>query len=370
MSLWEKLRFIYEIRGEYMRFIHIADVHLGAVPDKGKPWSEKRAEEIEATFYRLISEAGKQGIELILIAGDLFHRPPLKRELKELSYRLESIAPAQIVFMAGNHDFMGENSNYRGFEWPENVHFFNCETLDSFYIDTLDTWVYGLSYEHREITLPLYDHVYPHDETGYHILLAHGGDEKHIPMQTRMLSRAGFDYVALGHIHKPEILSGNMAYAGALEPIDRLDIGEHGYIYGEINEKGTRIQFCPLSSREYRDLILESDTDMTEGEMEDWLLQQLIIEGRENIYNVTLTGYRDPDIVYHLERLSELGNIVSIKDETLPWFDFERIYNENADNLIGLFIQKAYQTPMDEKRREQILSYGLSAMYHGRGENS
>ena len=36
-----------------MRFIHMADIHLGAVPDKGKPWSAKRAEEIETTFYRL-----------------------------------------------------------------------------------------------------------------------------------------------------------------------------------------------------------------------------------------------------------------------------------------------------------------------------
>lgn len=352
-----------------MRFIHIADVHLGAVPDKGKSWSEKRGEEIGVTFYRLLSEAGKQGVELILISGDLFHRPPLKRELKELSYRLESIAPTEVIFMAGNHDFIGEHSNYRGFEWPENVHFFENEMLDAFYLERLDTWVYGLSYEHREITMPLYDLARPYDEPGYHILLAHGGDEKHIPISHKSLSQSGFDYVALGHIHKPDLIAGNMAYAGALEPIDRLDIGEHGYVYGEITEKGTRIRFCPLSCREYRNLILESDTDMTEGEMLDWLLQQLVIEGREHIYNVTLTGYRDPDIVYDLNKLSELGNIVSIKDETLPWFDFERIYNENADNLIGLFIQKVYQIPMDEKRRERILSYGLQAMYHGRGES-
>ena len=50
-------------------------------------------------------------------------------------------------------------------------------------------------------------------------------------------------------------------------------------------------------------------------------------------------------------------------------FSLLAIYNENADNLIGLFIQKVYQVPMDEKRREQILSYGLQAMYHGRGES-
>lgn len=356
-------------RGEMMRFIHMADIHLGAMPDKGKSWSGKRSEEIEATFYRLIMEAGKQGVDLILIAGDVFHRPPLKRELKELSYRLGSIAPTQVVIMAGNHDYMGENSNYRGFSWPENVHFFGKEEIDTIYIEELDTWVYGLSYEHREISQPLYDKVQPRGEPGYHILLAHGGDEKHIPIQKNQLLRLDFDYVALGHIHKPEIISQSMAYAGALEPIDRLDMGERGYIYGELTERGTKIQFCPVSCREYRELILESDTGMTAGEMEEWLQQQIKIEGERHIYNVVLKGYRDPDIVYDKERLYRAGNVVSVKDETLPWFDFERIYNENSDNLIGLFIQKVYHMPMDERRREQILGYGLQAMYHGRGEN-
>lgn len=350
-----------------MRFIHMADIHLGAVPDKGKPWSAKRAEEIETTFYRLLQEAGHQGVDLALIAGDIFHRPPTKRELKELNYRLEAMAPTQVVMMAGNHDYIGENSNYRGFTWAENVHFFRQERMDAVYIEPLDTWVYGLSYEHREIKAPLYDRVRPLDRPGFHILLAHGGDEKHIPIQKNALMAAGFDYVALGHIHKPEIISDKMAYAGALEPIDRLDVGARGYIYGEITNRGTRIQFCPASCREYREMILESDTDMTSGEMEQWLQQQIHIEGGKHLYNVVLKGYRDTDIVYRLDRLAQIGNVVSIRDETLPWFDFERLYNENSENLIGMFIKKVYQMPMDEHRREQILSYGLQAMYYGKG---
>jgi hypothetical protein len=103
--------------------------------------------------------------------------------------------------------------------------------------------------------------------------------------------------------------------------------------------------------------------------MEQWLEQQIAIEGPEHMYNVLLKGYRDMDITYNLDRLSEIGSVVSVKDETLPWFDFERLYNENSDNLIGLFIKKVCQMPMDEKHREQILSYGLLAMYHGRGGN-
>ena len=38
-----------------MRFIHLADVHLGAVPDRGCPWSDKRENEIWETFRRVIA---------------------------------------------------------------------------------------------------------------------------------------------------------------------------------------------------------------------------------------------------------------------------------------------------------------------------
>ena len=62
-----------------------------------------------------------------------------------------------------------------------------------------------------------------------HILLAHGGDSSHIPINQEKLRQAGFDYIALGHIHKPWIDDRSpMAYAGALEPIDRNDEGPHG----------------------------------------------------------------------------------------------------------------------------------------------
>ena len=36
-----------------MRFIHAADIHLGAQPEKGLPWAAKRGEEIWETFQPL-----------------------------------------------------------------------------------------------------------------------------------------------------------------------------------------------------------------------------------------------------------------------------------------------------------------------------
>ena len=37
-----------------IRFIHLSDVHLGAVPDRGCPLSHERREEIWETFRRVI----------------------------------------------------------------------------------------------------------------------------------------------------------------------------------------------------------------------------------------------------------------------------------------------------------------------------
>ena len=52
-----------------MRFIHLADVNLGAVPDRGCPWSEKRENEIWETFRRVITGIRENPVDLLFIAG-------------------------------------------------------------------------------------------------------------------------------------------------------------------------------------------------------------------------------------------------------------------------------------------------------------
>ena len=107
-----------------MRFIHIADVHLGAVPDKNKAWSEIRKKEIVDTFEKLIYLVREEEPDALFIAGDLFHRQPLLRELKEINYLFTRIPKTMVFIIAGNHDYMHRDSYYRNFEWNENVLFF------------------------------------------------------------------------------------------------------------------------------------------------------------------------------------------------------------------------------------------------------
>lgn len=170
-----------------IRFIHLADVHLGAVPDRGCPWSHEREEEIWETFRRVIASVRRDPVDLLFIAGDLFHRQPLLKELKEVNYLFSTIPETRVFLMAGNHDYMKRNSFYRGFAWEPNVTFFDSEKMSCAYIEELQTFVYGMSYEHQEIKEPLYDSWQPEQEQeqGFHVLLAHGGDEKHIPMDAK-----------------------------------------------------------------------------------------------------------------------------------------------------------------------------------------
>ena len=109
-----------------MRFIHMADIHLGAVPDKGKPWSAKRTEEIETTFYRLLQEAGHQGVDLVLIAGDVFQvldsisekpdvivvDPPRAGIQEKALDKIISYGVSQIVYISCNPKTLAENLRY------------------------------------------------------------------------------------------------------------------------------------------------------------------------------------------------------------------------------------------------------------------
>ena len=133
--------------------------------------------------------------------------------------------------------------------------------------EDLDVAVTGFSYESREILTPFDGGIRAEGDAKYEILLVHGGDEKHLPIQKSLLEKSGFDYIAMGHIHKPQqVIPGLAAYAGALEPTDKNDTGKHGFIRGEISERGTRFEFVPLAKREYLHLVLETESRMGNAE--------------------------------------------------------------------------------------------------------
>ena len=104
-----------------MKFIHIADVHLGAQPEAAV-YSQSRGRELWESFEKILGVCEDERTDLLLIAGDLFHRQPLVRELKEVNYLFSELTATKVVLIAGNHDHLQKDSNYRSFEWNDNVY--------------------------------------------------------------------------------------------------------------------------------------------------------------------------------------------------------------------------------------------------------
>lgn len=335
--------FITGISGERtdkMRFIHVADIHLGAAPVGLREGKDVRKKEIWETFERLIRVCKEEKPDFLLIAGDLFHRQPLLRDLKEADYLFSTIPDTRVVWIAGNHDYVKADSYYRSFTWSDNVYPLLGEEMSYLEFPELGTCIAGFSYHQKEITERRYERAFAPGRQETEILLAHGGDEKHIPFTKKELFDLGYDYIALGHIHKPEILiEGAAAYAGALEPVDKNDIGPHGYIEGSISNGDVKIRFIPFAGREYIHANVQVDQHATNGSVKERLDAYIRENGKENIYKFLLKGYRDANIRFDIEKQNCFGNIVEIIDETSPWFDYEELKAENRGNLLGRYIE-------------------------------
>lgn len=347
-------------RRRRMKFIHISDLHLGAQPDAGAV--RDRPGELWDALRKIVNICEKERTDLLLIAGDLFHRQPLKGELREADYIFSCLSHTRVVLMAGNHDYIRADSYYRTFRWSDNV--YTLFGRDPEYVDfpDLGTAVYGCSYYSREIREPVYDGLYAGHVEPIEILLAHGGDEKHIPMDRDLLRRSGFAYIALGHIHKPQaVLKNRAVYSGALEPVDCNDTGPHGYVSGDISERHVRVMWIPSASREYIHKEVRVDESDTNGSVRKKIEKLICENGKNNIYKLVLKGYRDADISFDTEHMYELGNIVEVTDRTGPVYDFDKLAAENENGLIARYIARFRELEPDETAY-QALCEGVSAL--------
>ncbi len=349
-----------------MLIVHTADLHLGASPDVGEPWGKNRKEELWESFERLIEAVEVQKAELLLIAGDIFHRPPLLRELREFNDRLSTLSKTKVVLMAGNHDHIGANSFYKGFSWASNVHFFEEEQVSSVRFPDLKVEVYGLSYHRKEIKERLYDEVRPEDNGYYHILLAHGGDEKHIPYTKEKLAKSGFDYIAFGHVHKPGmILPGKAVMAGSLEPTDHTCYGTHGFVKAEVKDGRNEITLIPFAKREYRILELELTVEDTMGSIYRKLCKKVEESGKDYIYETVLKGRRHSSLEIMEEKLKSAGNIRVIRDETEKFYDYEQFCADHRGQLLERYI-RSFEDIKNETEKK-ALAYGTEAILEALG---
>lgn len=356
-----------------MKFIHTGDIHWGMTPDADKPWGKERSQAIYDTFKAIVAKAGEMDADCLFISGDLFHRQPLLRDLKEVNYLFSTIPAVKVIITAGNHDRIRENSALLSFSWSPNVTFLMSDTLTSVYFEDINTEVYGFSYHTTEIKTPLLSDIQVPLNDHIQILMAHGGDASHVPMNFNSLELSPFSYIALGHIHKPGVIAENkMAYCGSPEPLDITETGPHGFFAGEIHpvtRKIISLKFIPIAQVQYIPLAVHVSKDTTNGALTDLITSEIEKRGRKNIYRFRLKGMRDPDIKFDLEPLLSRFRIGEIIDESEPQYDFSALFAEHSSDMIGFFIQALQKEDMSPVEKK-ALYYGVNALLHTTDERS
>ena len=343
-----------------MKILHTADLHLGMHPDKGMPWGEERYEAIWNAFRRIIDQANEEQADLLLIAGDLFHRQPLLRDLKEVNALFDTLTTAQVVLIAGNHDCITARSHYRDFLWSDHVTILADDQMESVYLKDLNVEIHGFSYHQSEIREAMYDHLRVPADGRIHILLGHGGDEKHVPVDKQRLAAAGFHYAALGHIHKPELHDGlRLAWCGSPEPIDCTDVGIRGYILADVTLRQTRLKFIPICTAQYVPLTVTVTPDTTREGLSYSLRQATEKKGLQHIYRITLKGERHPELDLSVP-VPLSARIVRWEDQTQTALDYEQLRRIHTDDLLGQFLREIETLP-EGPLREKDMAYGVRA---------
>ncbi|MBE5923015.1 MAG: DNA repair exonuclease [Lachnospiraceae bacterium] len=347
-----------------MKFIHMADVHLGIQPDKGKPWSKDREQEIKDTFVKVIDDAERKQVDLLLIAGDLFHMPPSEGMLRDVDYILSRLTATKTIIIAGNHDYMKPDSPMANYRFSSKTICLSAEKINNVYMKDINTCVTGFSYNNKENTEDILNHIKPAKQGAFNILLAHGGDAKHLPFNKKNLKESNFDYVALGHIHKPEVIKENQVInCGSLEPIDHTDTGARGYIYGEVVDGIVKTQFVPVAKRAYMNLLINIKPDHSPAMILDLVDRQIRNIGEQNIYRILVKGHNHNHDVFDFSSLVAKYNIYEVvTEESRDEYDLNQLYQENQDNLIGKFINQLSDNYYNDEVCRKAIHYGLDVL--------
>ncbi|MGN0367329.1 MAG: exonuclease SbcCD subunit D [Wujia sp.] len=348
-----------------MKFIHIADVNLGAQPDRGRIWSDARAQEIYDSFHRLIQVCADEKIELLLIAGDLFARQPTENDLKALDFQLRKIPDTKTVILAGSADYIEPDSPWETFHFLSNTVVLPREQAASVYFEDLNVCVCGYSYGRPTYKNRILERMRPAKDGAYNILLGYGGDASHMPFSKEGLAQLGFQYVALGHMHNCGILVENqMAFAGSLEPLVYTETGTHGYILGEVLGDGsTTLQLVDFSARKYCNIGFEVSAEQTNGDVCEMVEARMKELGSQHIYRIMLRGIIAKQMEINLSELTRRYNINEIINKTRYELDIDEIRLNNETNLLGrLFDEFENETSdADEEIRSRAKQLCLEA---------
>lgn len=184
------------------------------------------------------------------------------------------------------------------------------------------------------------------------------------PINKNKLKQLGFDYVALGHIHKLDYNTESnqrIVYPGSTISMGFDELGKHGFIVGELTKEKLEIAFIPVDPKEFAEL----EIDITEINDVEELVEKLntLLLDENKFYKIILVGKRKFEIdTLELMKLITRENIIKIKNKTQPDYEIEKMINETT--LKGIFIKQLLEEKENytEEEINKILEIGLSIM--------
>lgn len=221
------------------RFIHTADIHLDS-PLKSLAMRDKRLAEVvgnatRSTFTRIVDLCLEEDVQALLIAGDLYDGSQTSmKTARFLALQLERLALADIpVFIIrGNHDAASKIT--RELILPDTVTVFSgkAKVIEADW-NNHPVAIHGISFRDPHAPETLLDRFAPPVKAAFNIGMLHtslGGAQGHdpyAPCSLGDLQATGFDYWALGHIHRRAYHAGTTTVVMPGIPQGR-DIGEAG----------------------------------------------------------------------------------------------------------------------------------------------
>lgn len=362
-----------------MKLIHTADQHLDSKlsANLNKEKAKERKGELLKTFLNMVKYAVENGIEAILLSGDLFDTKTVAAtERRAVESVIRDNKDIMFFYLKGNHD---ENSFLASLDdVPENLKLFGTSWTSYNLSEKIVVTGLELSADNKN---SIYNTLTLNPEK-FNIVMLHGQEneydakDKAEVIAIRELRGKNIDYLALGHVHeyKMDILDsrGKWCYPGCLEGRGFDECGDHGFVVVDIDEnKGeAKYDFVSFASRRLHEVevdvsgednsygvIKKIDAVFSENEYSKKDLIKIILKG-----NVELESERD--LAYICKNYEDDFYFVKIYDETRTKVD----YNSFAldESLKGEFVRTVMdRSDLDEDQKARVIKLGIEML---RGE--
>lgn len=219
-----------------IRLLHTADIHLDSPLKSLALRDASLRDAVQAAtrtaFARIVDIALSEHVAALLIAGDLFDgRERSARTAAFLTAQLDRLRAGgvRVFYIKGNHD--AENPITGTLDLPDNVHVFDARGGKVQLAE--DIWIHGVSFADRHAPDSLLPRFSAPVSGAVNIAMLHtslagaAGHDIYAPCAVGDLVGMGFDYWALGHIHRRQVHSSAPWVVMPGMPQGR-DIGEAG----------------------------------------------------------------------------------------------------------------------------------------------